>query len=443
MEDVVCKFGGSSLANFENIQKVKDIILSSKKRFVVVSAPGKQDKNDIKLTDCLINCFNLSKLDKDFSKFFDIFKDRFVKIKQQAKVRINLKTIFLEIYKRILSHNDFDYDYIISRGEYLSALIISKYLGYRFLDAKDFIFFDKSGEVDLISSKIAFKKLIKKDECYVIPGFYGLSFNNRIKTFSRGGSDLTGAIVALLSDCIKYENYTDVDGFLVANPSIVKNAKIIKELTYKNMRTLTYLGANVLHQDCLKFLKENDIILNLRNTFNSKNCGSLILPDKFKDKIGAKIIGLSGKKDYSVVEFRSYDIQKYFFVINVFDRVLRQNGLRIEQIISSIDCINFIVDKSDFDEIILTKIEDELICEYENNHISNKDFQIKITNNVCLIAIVCNSFNLEILNKIFTSIIKEKDFLFISKSLTESSVFVGYKNDNFENILNKLYKKLF
>ena len=250
--DIVCKFGGTSLANSQNIKKVKSIVLNDKKRFVVVSAPGKRFKEDVKITDCLINCFNKSKVGEDFENEFVFFKTRFLEIANEFNLEINLSQDFEDLHKKLLEH--IDYDYVISRGEYFSAKLISLILGYNFLDASNFITFLDDKKIDLVTSKQKFLNLIESNKNYVISGFYGADKNGNIVTFSRGGSDISGAIVACLVNAKVYENWTDVNGFLSADPKLCKLAGLIEKLNYRELRELSYMGANVL------LLKEKLII---------------------------------------------------------------------------------------------------------------------------------------------------------------------------------------
>lgn len=277
MKSIVCKFGGTSLADSKAFEQVKKIIKSNNlRKFVVVSAPGKIDENSAKVTDLLIQSYEKSKNNLYFGLHFYQIKKRFYDIINSLNIDIDLDKDFEELYSKIEEHND--YDYVISRGEQICAKIMAKFLDYDFIDAKDIIIFDKDGKVDINESKREFLSKTNINRKYVIPGFYGSQFG-KIKTFTRGGSDITGAIIACLSQSDLYENFTDVDGVFDIDPKKNSNAKLIKEMTYSQMKALYEAGAQVLHGDSLEFLKQNNIVLNLRNTFNYSNSGTLIIPD--------------------------------------------------------------------------------------------------------------------------------------------------------------------
>ncbi len=427
MKNIVCKFGGSSLSCEENIRKVCKIVLDCKKNFVVVSAPGKRYSEDIKLTDCLINCFNLSKENKDFSLFFDMFKNRFIEIKKGLNVNIDLDKYFSEIYEKIIEHKE--YDYIISRGEFLNALIISKFLNYEFLDSKDIIFFDENNKIDLQKSQLEFNKLVRKNLCYVIPGFYGLDYKNKIKVFSRGGSDITGALISLFAKSSVYENFTDVDGFMQVDPKICRKAKLIKKLNYSQTRALTLTGANVLHQDCMNFLKENDIVLNLRNTFNFKNKGTLIYPDKKLKELNSKIIGLSGKKGMSLVNIKKLDIKRQFNFLGQF--ITNFDKMNLDFLSLGIDCLSLVV-------------ETNTLNENDFKSILDKDFLVQIQPNVSIICIAYNIFSQDIQSRIFDSLKNlNKEIYFVQKSYKDLSFIIVVNDTFFEDVMQNLYKDLF
>ena len=274
MNTFVSKFGGTSLASSKEMRYVEQIASKRERRFIVVSAPGKRFYGDEKITDMLISCFNLAKEKQDFSKIFNKIKDRYIEIANDLHIDIDLDSEFEKIKENLALTPNFDY--VVSRGEYLCGLIMSKYLNRKFVDASDFLVLSNSGRVNLNESQILFDNLFTKDGYYVVPGFYGRTKKGDIKTFPRGGSDITGAIVSYLSNALKYENFTDVDGVFDIDPNFSKLAHKIDFLTYDEMLKISLSGAKVLHPDCIKYLTKKNIVLNIRNTFNLIDKGTIV-----------------------------------------------------------------------------------------------------------------------------------------------------------------------
>jgi len=437
INNVVCKFGGTSLACSKNISQVADIIKSSKNRFVIVSAPGKRSSDDTKLTDCLINAFGASTQNKDFTPFFNAFKDRFEEIKKDLKVeKLDLTKHYDELYEAIQKHKD--YDYVVSRGEFFSALVISKYLGYTFLDAADFITFDKSGNVELNVTKQKFANFNQKGKCFVIPGFYGRTIKGKIKTFSRGGSDVTGAIVAVLAGCSTYENWTDVDGFLAADPKICKNPELINELSYHELRELSYMGANVLHPDCVRFLRENNIILNLRNTFNPTCKGSLIMPDSKKIN-HKKLTGIAGQKGFTIIHVEKFDINESLGIIEKIANIFKKYNVSIEHIPTGIDSVSIIV-KSHF---INTSNEEELLNDIYRQI---KPDRLEVIPEVSLISVVGTKLKQDRTceKQVFDSLFKTNaSIITLNKGAGGISIIFGVPEAEFDKTMKSLYNSLF
>jgi len=437
MFDVVCKFGGTSLSCFENIKKVKEIVCGGSKRFVVVSAPGKRSKDDIKITDTLIKCFNLSKENKDFIFYFDAIVKRYNEIITFLGVKdLDLSKDFEVLYDEIKKHNK--YDFVISRGEYLSAKIIAKYFGYEFLDAISFLTFNKEGKVDLQISQQKFLSIIKKDKKYVIPGFYGLNYNGEVKTFSRGGSDVTGAIISALGKISVYENWTDVDGFLVADPRICDSPSLIENLTYHELRELSYMGANVLHPDCVRFLRENNIVLNLRNTFNPTCKGSLIMPDN-KNIVHKKLTGIAGQKGFMIFYIEKFDINESLGIIESIAKVFKKFNIPIEHIPTGIDTISIVVKK----EFVTKDIKTNLLQDIEKCVHPDR---IEVIDDVALISVVGNiiKINRDIEKKIFDAIYStDSKIININKGAGGISIIFGVPEKEFDHTTKFLYKSLF
>ncbi|MBQ8882517.1 MAG: aspartate kinase, partial [Clostridia bacterium] len=275
----VCKFGGTSMANAECMKRVANIVSSdSAVSCVVVSAPGKREKSDTKVTDLLYACLADVNNGIDATKAFEPIKVRFDAIVSELNAEIDLAPDYEEIINQLTLGAT--KDYIASRGEYLSAKVLAAYLKWRFIDAKDFVRFDENGNFLAEETNAYAKALLHNVKKAIIPGFYGATTSGVIKTFSRGGSDISGAIVARAVYANIYENWTDVDGFMKCDPRIVKDPEIMELVTYKELRELSYMGANVLHPDSIFPVRKNDIPIHIRNTFNPDARGTLIVPTK-------------------------------------------------------------------------------------------------------------------------------------------------------------------
>ena len=273
----VVKFGGSSLASAEQFKKVAKIIRADKsRRYVVPSAPGKRFKEDTKVTDMLYECYGIAEADGDFGKALADIKARYQEIIDGLELDISLEQEFQTIEKNFKKKAG--RDYAASRGEYLNGIVLAAYLGYEFIDAAEVIFFaDESGTWDADRTKTVLSERLQNCKNAVIPGFYGSLPDGRVKTFSRGGSDITGSIVAQAAGVDVYENWTDVSGFLIADPRIIKNPKGIEVITYRELRELSYMGATVLHEDAIFPVRQEGIPINIRNTNAPEEEGTWIV----------------------------------------------------------------------------------------------------------------------------------------------------------------------
>ncbi len=335
------KFGGSSLANCEQFKKVKDIITADPaRRYVVPSAPGKRHKNDFKITDKLYECYELASKGKDISECFGHITDRYDEIISGLGLDYSLAEEY-ESIKYALLHNA-GRDYMASRGEYLNALILAKYLGYDFVNAKNVIFFKDDGTFDSERTNEQLSAVLKEHETAVIPGFYGSMPNGTIKTFSRGGSDITGSIVARAAEADIYENWTDVSGFLMADPRIVDNPRTIDTITYRELRELSYMGATVLHEDAIFPVRIAKIPINIKNTNDPSAKGTMIVSHADYDNNGS-ITGIAGKKDFSFItiekDMMNTEVGFGRRVLEVFENA----GISFEHIPSGIDTMSVVV----------------------------------------------------------------------------------------------------
>jgi aspartate kinase len=299
MSVIVAKFGGSSLSDAEQFLKVRKILMQNQDRkFVVPSAPGKRCGGDIKITDLLYECHNNAKSNSDISAPFAKIAERYREIAAHLSLDVGLEDKLIEIKQRITEEKNAAY--AASRGEYLGGLLLAELLGWDFIDPAGLILFDDHGVLDAEATQIACSHELMKHERAVIPGFYGSTFDGEIRTFTRGGSDVTGAVVARAVDADLYENWTDVSGFLTADPRIIKNPKRIEQITYKELRELSYMGASVLHEDAIFPVRKAGIPINIRNTNEPGHPGTIIIPQA-KGEPEAGITGIAGHKGFAVV----------------------------------------------------------------------------------------------------------------------------------------------
>ena len=345
-EKKVVKFGGSSLASAEQFVKSANIIKAeSVRRFVVPSAPGKRFDGDTKVTDLLINCYNQSVSGEDWSATFDIIEERYNSIIEGLGLTTDLADEYARIRKALSDGTTLDYT--ASRGEYLNGIILADYIGYEFVDAAEVIFFDESGKFDANTTNTVMSQRLSGKRNAVIPGFYGSNPDGTIKTFSRGGSDITGAIVARAVMADIYENWTDVAGFLMCDPRIVDNPRPISIITYRELRELSYMGASVLHEDSIFPVKIASIPINIRNTNRPEDAGTLIVTSTDGYKTDDIITGIAGKKGFSVIRIEKDMMNSEpGFGMRVL-KVFADLNINFEHIPSGIDTMCIVVNTED------------------------------------------------------------------------------------------------
>lgn len=375
----VVKFGGSSLADAGQFRKVAEIINADPKRkYVVPSAPGKRFSNDIKVTDMLYSCYEISSKNGDISGQFSKIRDRYNGIIDDLGIDLSLDGEFAEIEQCL--RGKAGRDYAASRGEYLNGIILAAYLGYDFIDAADVIFFDDNGTFMLDKTIDALRKRLADSENAVIPGFYGISLNGTIKTFSRGGSDVTGSIVARAVKAEIYENWTDVSGFLIADPRIVEAPEVIQTITYKELRELSYMGATVLHEDAIFPVRTAGIPINIRNTNDPDANGTMIVADDNDEISRYTITGIAGKKGFSAITIEKAMMNSELGFGRRVLEVLEKYGVNFEHMPSGIDTLTIIVNQSS-----LEGIENKLISDIRKE--VNAD-HIEVEHNLALLAVV-------------------------------------------------------
>lgn len=339
----VCKFGGTSMANSKTITQVADIVRADKqRRYVVVSAPGKRTSEDIKVTDALYTCHREKGEKSNCDSAFAVIEKRFLDIEKELGVDVGMKAELAAIKKNIEAGASADYT--ASRGEYLSARVLAAVLGVEFVDTADLIKFDKDGALLLDLSIDNIKARLAGVEYAVLPGFYGSDSAGEIKTFSRGGSDISGAIVARAMSASVYENWTDVDGFLTADPRIVRNPEIIECLSYKELRELAYMGAEVLHPESVFPVRTAGIPINIKNTFNPSAKGTMIVPDGSVPPANGRVVtGIAGRKGFTIINIEKDMMNREIGFGRKALSILEYEGISFEHMPSGIDTLSLVI----------------------------------------------------------------------------------------------------
>ncbi len=428
----VVKFGGSSLASAEQFEKVGAIIRSDKdRRFVVPSAPGKRNTSDTKVTDMLYACYETAEKGKDFSASLARIEARYQEIIDGLKLSLSLKEEFAEIRKRF--EEKAGKDYAASRGEYLNGMIMADYLHYPFLDAAEVICFDENGGFDPDRTDAVLSERLAKEDHAVIPGFYGAMPDGTVKTFSRGGSDITGSIVARAVKADVYENWTDVSGFLIADPRIIRDPEAIDTITYRELRELSYMGAGVLHEDAIFPVRKAGIPINIRNTNKPGDRGTWIVESTCQ-KPKYVITGIAGKKG-----FCSINIEKDMMNAEIgFGRrvleVFEKNGISFEHVPSGIDTMTVFVHQSEF-------VEKEQKVLAGIHKLAEPD-TIEMESDLALIAVVGRGMKATrgTAGRIFSALAHSNvNVKMIDQGSSELNIIIGVKNEDFENAIKAIY----
>ncbi|MFR4405910.1 MAG: aspartate kinase [Anaerovoracaceae bacterium] len=429
----VAKFGGSSVADALQIEKIKNIVAKDKDiKYVVVSAPGKRFDEDSKITDLLYLCKTHIEHKIPYQQIFQVICDRFMAVEVNLGVDVDLKKEFNEIKKNL--EEGATADYIASRGEYLNAILIAAYLGYDFVDSAKMVKFDEKGRFMEELTDKAIKKELKNHERAVIPGFYGSKTDGAIKTFSRGGSDITGALVARAVQADVYENWTDVSGFLMADPRIVDNPKPISTVSYKELRELSYMGASVLHEDAIYPARVANIPINIRNTNRPDDPGTIITSEPAKLEEGQIIAGIAGSKDFTVIAMYKNLMSSERGFIRKMTGILEDFDIPIEHIPSGVDTLSVVIDN----KLIDGKIDD-ILEEFERQL---KPDHLEVFHNIALIAIVGYgmSYRTGVSAKLFTALADENiNVRMIDQGSSEMNIIVGVENKDFENAIRAIY----
>ena len=432
----VCKFGGTSMADAKAMKQAKSIIESdNSRRYVVVSAPGKRFKEDIKITDMLYRCYNEVMDTGTCEKSFAIIRERFTEIVKDLGISLDIASVLDATEEAIVAARNADF--AASRGEYLSARIFADFMGFEFVDAAEMIRFDSHGRlnVDYTDDKVSSR--LGSVEKAVIPGFYGKNFQGDIKTFSRGGSDITGSIIARGVKADLYENWTDVSGFLVCDPRIVPEAKAIKQITYKEVRELSYMGASVLHAEAITPVMKRRIPINIKNTFKPEDKGTMIVPnDQYKANENDSVItGIAGKKDFTVLLIEKSMMNNEVGFIRRVLSVVEHYGMCVEHLPSGIDTLSVVLESEQLKDGVLS----EMVNEIREN--VNPDY-IHVIENISLIATVGHGMAMRsgTAATLFNALAKENiNIRMIDQGSSELNIIIGVSNADYEKCIRAIY----
>lgn len=434
----VVKFGGTSLASAEQIQKAVAIIRAEDaRRYVVPSAPGKRFDGDKKVTDMLIALYETAEQGSPYAELLDEIELRYTEIVRGLGLSLDLTPEFAAIRAQLTAGTTLDY--LASRGEYLNGLILAGYLGYPFIDAAEVIFFDENGAFEAELTNRVLSRRLSRQQNAVIPGFYGSLPNGAIKTFSRGGSDVTGAIVARAANADLYENWTDVSGFLMTDPHIVPDPKAIKIITYRELRELSYMGAAVLHEDSIFPVKVAGIPINIKNTNRPDDSGTLIVPSKdgfepVASPAPGAITGIAGRKGLCLIHIEKDMMnQEIGFGAKVL-QTIADMGISFEHLPSGIDTMCVVLSRTD-----LKEKEEELIRRI--NAVVQPDF-ISLEGELALVAVVGRGMmgTPGSAARVFGALAKEKiNIRMIDQGSSELNIIVGVNEKDFERAVGAIY----
>ncbi len=428
----VVKFGGSSLANAGQFAKVGKIIRADEsRRNVVPSAPGKRNAKDTKVTDMLYQCYELAEAEENFTSLLKKIQERYDSIINGLNLNFSLNREFEVIGENF--RKKAGADYAASRGEYLNGIIMANYLGFEFIDAAEVIVFGEDGEFDADKTNQILARRLKDCEHAVIPGFYGAREDGRVKTFSRGGSDITGSIVAKAVRADIYENWTDVSGFLIADPRIIKKPEVIKVITYRELRELSYMGATVLHEDAVFPVRKEGIPINIRNTNAPEDEGTLIVESTCRQP-DYTITGIAGKKGFVAVnidkDMMNAEVGFGRKVLSAFE----EHGISFEHVPSGIDTMTVFVHQEEFEgkeQQVLSAI----------HRLAQPD-SIDLEGNLALIAVVGRGMKSTrgTAGRIFSALAHVNvNVKMIDQGSSELNIIIGVQNSDFEEAIRAIY----
>ncbi len=437
MQKYVAKFGGSSLADDGQFKKVKNIIKEMPcRRYIVASAPGKRNRDDIKVTDMLYSCYEKAVAGEDYTESLNDIKLRFSEIMDALSIDMDLDSEIAKISEH-LSGNP-SRDYMASRGEYLNSRLLAAYLGFKFVDAADCIFFDENGRLDNDKTDDGIYTALKGVEYAVVPGFYGSMPDGSIHTFSRGGSDITGSLVARAMRADMYENWTDVSGMLSADPRIVENPEPIEAITYRELRELSYMGASVMHEAAVFPVRKANISMNIRNTNRPEDKGTFISSELPRVPRKHKVAGIAGKKGFSavLVETPSMNEQIGFgaHLLNIFAK----HNISFEHLPTGIDTMSVVVHNEE-----LKKAENELLEDIRNEL---EPESLYVEDGIALIAIVGlgMAYSRGTAARVMRALADSRvNIKMIDQGSTEINIIIGVDEADYETAIRSIYNVLF
>ena len=428
----ITKFGGSSVANAEQFRKVKSIIdADPSRRFVVVSAAGKATKSDNKITDLLYLCHAHVEYHVDCSNVFSIIKKRFLDIRDELSLSVDIARELRSIESRI---TELSVDELVSRGEYITARLMADYLQFPFVDAADVIKLNYDGSIDFKATDQNLKFIMRDHDRFVLPGFYGTTPDGAVKVMSRGGSDITGSILAKCLKADLYENWTDVSGFMMADPHIIKDPKPIERTTYAELRELSYMGASVLHEDAVFPVKEANIPINILNTNDPSAKGTIILDSIPADSDDSTITGVTGKKGFAAISVSKKHMSDQIGFVRRLLSIFEKYEINIEHLPSGIDSVSIIVLEKD----VRNKIYD-IIAEIKS--MLHPD-EVRYVSDMALIATVGRNMSSRpgTSGRLFTALGAQNiNVKVIIQPLDEINILVGVASEDFERAIRAIY----
>ena len=434
LECIVTKFGGSSLANDEQFKKVRSILeLEPTRRYLVPSAPGKRFSGDEKVTDLLYLCHTLKNDGKPFSDEFAKIRERYESIARALHLKVDISAALQEVEDGIASGKS--RAWCASRGEYLCGLLMADYLGWRFLDAADGIVFDDDGHLDDEATQAKLSAQLADGKSAVVPGFYGAKKNGEVCTFSRGGSDITGALVARAVNADVYENWTDVSGFLMADPRIIENPAEISSITYKELRELSHMGASVLHEDAMFPVHRAGIPTNIRNTNKPYHPGTMISKNAPHEVTVPTITGIAGHKGYSVISVEKNMMNSEVGFGRKVLQVLESYGVSFEHMPTGIDSMCVVVQSS-----VLAPHRGKVVAEIEK--LVGDSGSVSISDNLSIIATVGRGMvhNCGTAARLFSAMSRARiNVRMIDQGSSELSIIVGVNDSDFEQTIHAIY----
>ena len=428
----ITKFGGSSCASAEQFRKVRAIIESDpSRRFVVVSAAGRKTKKDNKITDLLYLCRAHVDYHVDYHPVFEIIRARFLEIKAELGLSTPIEADLDALCEKL---PDLSVDELVSRGEYFTARLMADFLGFPFVDATDVIAMEFDGSFNFEKTSENLKTVLSEHDCFVMPGFYGKTPDGAVRVMTRGGSDISGSILARCLKADMYENWTDVSGFLMADPRIVENPRNIERITYEELRELSYMGASVLHEDAIFPIREFNIPIHVLNTNRPQDPGTLVLAKIEDDENGPLITGIAGKKGFLSIEIFKRNMSNMVGVVSGTLDVLRKYGVSIEHLPSGIDSFNVVLGRRDVEHNlydILAEVKEKVAPD-----------SIRVTEPLALIAVVGRNMNARVgsSGKLFTALgAAGVNIRMISQGSSEIDIIVGVSEPDFDKAVRALY----